>query len=186
MVRSSRTCLIPSKRAACPQSWQKSSRDYGRIQACRPPLREPRSTSWTIPLDSEYNSIQYIKSSVVPNNTIHSKNVWLIFQLSSENIFFRMLCFVGCKVGEWLKCACKLTFTATWVKWTESANQTTSPPSRTCWDLESRLLVSLRSSSPAKSSTLGVSSLDCNQTNKTLKILTKTEKYTDMLSMKSN
>lgn len=51
----------------------------------------------------------------------------------------------------------KLSSTATWAKWTESANPTTSLLSRMCWDLESRLLVSLRKISPAKSSTSGVS-----------------------------
>lgn len=43
------------------------------------------------------------------------------------------------------------------MKWTESASQTTSPLSRMCCDLESKQLVSLKNSSPAKSCTSGKS-----------------------------
>lgn len=61
----------------------------------------------------------------------------------------------GChilKPNFWTVC---LQSTATSMKWTESANQTTSPLSRTCCDLESKQLVSLKNSSPAKSCTSG-------------------------------
>lgn len=46
---------------------------------------------------------------------------------------------------------------ATSMKWTESASQTTCPLNRMCCDLESKQLVSLKSSSPAKSCTSGES-----------------------------